>query len=113
MEGDRPGVHLEGRYGAGRRPRTPGFKDVTEAAGLGRDWTPRELRHTFVSVLSASGMPIEQVALLAGHSVTSTTETVYRRQITEAAMPGAEILGEVLRPLRRVRKRHSHRPRDG
>ena len=80
------------------------FKDVTEAAGLGRDWTPRELRHTFVSVLSASGMPIEQVALLAGHSVTSTTETVYRRQITEAAMPGAEILGEVLRPFRRVRK---------
>jgi integrase len=74
------------------------FKDVTEAAGLGRDWTPRELRHTFVSVPSASGMPIEQVALLAGHSVTSTTETVYRRQITEAAMPGAEILGEVLRP---------------
>jgi len=58
-----------------------------------------------VSVLSASDMPIEQVALLAGHSVTSTTETVYRRQITEAAMPGAEILGEVLRPFRRVRKR--------
>jgi hypothetical protein len=42
------------------------------------------------------------VAQLAGHSVTSTTESVYRRQITEAAMPGAEILGDVLRPLRRV-----------
>jgi integrase len=88
------------------------FKDVTEAAGLGRDWTPRELRHTFVSVLSASGMPIEQVALLAGHSVTSTTETVYRRQITEAAMPGAEILGEVLRPFRPVRRRKPPAPND-
>src|SRR5579859_4822927 len=25
------------------------FKRITEKAGLGRDWTPRELRHTFVS----------------------------------------------------------------
>jgi integrase len=32
------------------------FKGVCEAAGIGRDWTPHELRHTFVSVLSASGV---------------------------------------------------------
>ena len=28
------------------------FMRITEKAGLGRDWTPRELRHTFVSLLS-------------------------------------------------------------
>ena len=38
------------------------FKRITERAGLGRDWTPRELRHTFVSLLSDSGVPIEQIA---------------------------------------------------
>jgi site-specific recombinase XerC len=26
------------------------FRDITDAAGLGRWWTPRELRHTFVSL---------------------------------------------------------------
>ncbi len=35
------------------------FKRITEKAGLGRDWTPRELRHTFVSLLSASGAPCQ------------------------------------------------------
>jgi integrase len=29
------------------------FRVITEAAGLGATWVPRELRHTFVSLLSA------------------------------------------------------------
>lgn len=33
------------------------FKVITKAASLGQDWTPQELRHTFVSVMSASGVP--------------------------------------------------------
>jgi site-specific recombinase XerD len=32
------------------------------------------MRHTFVSVLSANGVPIESIALLAGHDRTATTE---------------------------------------
>jgi hypothetical protein len=44
------------------------FKRITEKAGLGQDWTPRELRHTFVSLLSDSGVPIEQIADAVGHS---------------------------------------------
>ena len=35
---------------------------ITEAAGLGTDWVPRELRHTFVSLLSSDGMPGSQRA---------------------------------------------------
>jgi site-specific recombinase XerC len=57
------------------------FKRITERAGLGRDWTPRELRHTFVSLLSDSGVPIEQIADAVGHSSTRTTEVVYRHQL--------------------------------
>jgi len=46
------------------------FRVITEAAGLGRTWVPRELRHTFVSLLSAHGVPVEAIALLAGHNQT-------------------------------------------
>jgi len=31
------------------------FRKVTEAAGLGAGWPPRDLRHTFVSLMSADG----------------------------------------------------------
>ncbi len=44
------------------------FQDVCERAGLGRDWAPRDLRHTFVSLLSDDGMAIEKIARLAGHA---------------------------------------------
>jgi hypothetical protein len=50
------------------------FRTITEAAGLGSTWVPRELRHTFVSLLSAHGVPVEAIALLAGHNQTATTE---------------------------------------
>ena len=35
------------------------FRIITRKAGLGEDWVPREMRHTFVSVLSANGVPVE------------------------------------------------------
>ena len=44
------------------------FRTITEEAGLGTDWVPREMRHTFVSLLSARGVPVEAIALLAGHN---------------------------------------------
>jgi integrase len=40
------------------------FRNVTEAAGIGRNWTPRELRHSFVSLMSDAGMPVEEIARL-------------------------------------------------
>ena len=57
------------------------FRLITEKAGLGEDRVPREMRHTFVSVLSANGVPVEGIALLAGRDRTVTTETVYRHEI--------------------------------
>ena len=55
------------------------FRDLTARAGLGTQWTPQELRHTFVSLLSASGTPAEEIAHLAGHSSTRTTEVIFPR----------------------------------
>jgi len=43
------------------------FKQVMERAGLGTDWQPRETRHRFVSIASASGAAIEDIADAAGH----------------------------------------------
>jgi site-specific recombinase XerD len=51
------------------------FKRVAAKAGLGSaDWTPRELRHSFVSLLSDNGVSLEDIADLCGHSGTTVTE---------------------------------------
>jgi integrase len=66
---------------------------VVAAAGLDpTEWTPRELRHSFVSLLSDAGMPIEQISRLVGHSGTSTTETIYRKQIRPVIVQGADAM---------------------
>jgi integrase len=57
------------------------------------DWTPRELRHTFVSLLSDSGVPIEQIADAVGHSSIRTTEVVYRHQLRPVTSAAAIALG--------------------
>ena len=71
------------------------FRKITESAGLGSTWVPRELRHTFVSLLSAHGVPVEAIALLAGHNQTATTELVYRHQIVPALTRGAEVIDQI------------------
>jgi integrase len=57
------------------------FRAVCKAAGVGPDWTPRELRHTFVSLMSDSDVPVEEIARLVGHANSKVTETVYRHQL--------------------------------
>jgi integrase len=71
------------------------FRIITKKAGLGEDWVPREMRHTFVSVLSANGVPVESIALLAGHDRTTTTESVYRHEIRPALTQGAEVMDKI------------------
>jgi integrase len=71
------------------------FRIITKKAGLGEDWVPREMRHTFVSVLSANGVPVESIALLAGHERSATTESVYRHEIRPALTQGAEVMDKI------------------
>lgn len=58
------------------------------------EWTPRELRHSFVSLLSDHGIPLETIALLVGHSSQATTEAVYRKQLRPVIMKGAEAMDD-------------------
>jgi integrase len=72
------------------------FRKITEAAGLGTGWAPRDLRHTFVSLMSADGVPIEEIAHLAGHNRTATTELVYRHELRPVITTGAEVMDRIL-----------------
>ena len=71
------------------------FKRICTEAGAGDSWTPRELRTTFVSLLSHQGVSIEEIARLAGHATTRTTEIVYRRELRPVITTGAEIMDQV------------------
>ena len=73
------------------RPTSGGaFRRIVKAAGLiPKQWTPRELRHSFASVLSDGGMPIEEISRLMGHRGTSVTEQIYRQQIRPVIQEGA------------------------
>jgi integrase len=71
------------------------FRLITVKAGLGGDWVPREMRHTFVSVLSANEVAVESIARLAGHDQTATTELIYRHEIRPALVQGAEVMDKI------------------
>jgi integrase len=74
------------------------FRRVVAAAGLNRgDWTPQELRHSFVSILSDEGMTIEKIAELCGHAGTRVTEQVYRKQLRPVLLDGAIAMDEIFR----------------
>jgi integrase len=75
-------------------------RDFRRAQGLvsGIDlseWTPRELRHSFVSVLSDAGVPVEEISRLVGQSGTTVTELVYRHQLKPVIQTGAVVMDQL------------------
>jgi integrase len=60
-----------------------------------KDWTPRALRHSFVSLLSDAGVPVEMISQLVGHRGTSVTELVYRHQIRPVIQTSATVMDEL------------------
>jgi integrase len=71
------------------------FKKITTAAGLGDGWKPLELRTSFVSLMSGSGVLVEEIARLVGHTSTRTTEVVYRREPRPVITTGAEVMDKI------------------
>ncbi|MFG2967094.1 tyrosine-type recombinase/integrase [Streptomyces sp. NPDC048288] len=73
------------------------FRSLLKEAGFEtpKDWTPRELRTSFVSVLSDHGIPIEVISRLVGHNGSGTTERVYRKQLRPVIAEGAEAMDEI------------------
>ena len=72
-----------------------GFRAVVKTAKIGGTWAPRELRHSFVSLLSAHGVPVESIARLVGHAGTTVTEIVYRKELRPVLTDGAEVIGSI------------------
>src|SRR5260370_15833181 len=83
-------THRRGALDAGNVPQM--FKRVCTEAGIGDGWTPRELRTSFVSLLSHRGVSIEEIARLVGHASTRTTQIVYRRALRPLITTGAAIM---------------------
>jgi integrase len=71
------------------------FKRICTEAGAGDGWTPRELRTTFVSLMSHQGVAVEEIARLVGHATTRTTEIVYRRELRPVITTGAEVMDQL------------------
>jgi integrase len=72
------------------------FRKVVDRAGLvGREWAPRELRQSFVSLLSDAQVPLEVISRLVGHRSTTVTETVYRKQLRPVIEGGADVMDRI------------------
>ncbi|MGB3440829.1 MAG: site-specific integrase [Actinophytocola sp.] len=72
------------------------FRRVVKAAKLNPWlWTPRELRHSFVSLLSDASVPIEVISRLVGHSSTEVTEKIYRHQLRPVVERGADAMDQI------------------
>jgi integrase len=71
------------------------FRSICGTAGIGVGWAPRELRTSFVSLLSASGVPVEEIARLVGHSSSRTTEVIYRKELRPVLTKGAEVMDQL------------------
>lgn len=69
---------------------------MVAAAGLNaKDWAPRGLRHSFVSLLSDDGVPLENIAHLVGHQTTTVIETVYRQQLRPVIEDAATAMNRI------------------
>jgi integrase len=79
------------------------FKAITRKAGLGENWTPRELRHSFVSIMSDNDVPIEIIADLVGHASTAVTEEVYRHQLKPVITKGAATMNALFNQQRHAK----------
>ena len=53
------------------------------------------MRHSFISLLWDSGLPIEHISRLVGHGGNSVTETVYRQLIRPVMEVGATVMDRI------------------
>lgn len=56
-----------------------------------------ETSHTFVSLMSDNGVPLETIADLVGHASTAVTEEVYRHQLKPVITRGAETMNTIFK----------------
>lgn len=89
LAGHRAGIHQP----PGQRALDAGnvrkiFKRICTETGIGDGWTPRELRTTFVSLMSHHGVAIEEIARLVGHASTRTGPQAAQDHTSHPPIPG-------------------------
>lgn len=53
-------------------------------------------------MMSHRGVPVEEIARLAGHSSTRTTEVIYRRELRPVITTGAEVMDQIFGQVKRA-----------
>jgi integrase len=66
------------------------FRALCAGAAIGM-WQLRELRHTFVSQMSAAGVDVEVIADHVGHINSNITRAVYRHQLRDEVGEAAAV----------------------
>jgi integrase len=93
------GLVFTSRYGTPLNPANV-RRDFRRAIGQvpelnASEWTPQELRRSFVSLLSDNDVPLETISVLVGHKSTVVTELIYRKQIRPVMQSGAEAMDRI------------------
>ena len=73
------------------------FEKITKAARLGGAWTPRELRHSFGSILSGHHVRPEDISDLIGTAARRSPRRVYRHEIRPALTDTAAAVNRILK----------------
>jgi integrase len=74
------------------------FKAICKAAGIedAENRVPYEMRHTYASLVSDSGVAAEEVAQQLGHSRTAVFEQVYRHVLKPRRRAGQQVMETIL-----------------
>ena len=95
VSGPGPRVLPGGRLAAAAAGCVQAVPPPLQGAGIGEDWHPHELRHTHVSLLSAAGVDMEDIADSVGHVNSVVTRTVYRHQISDTVARAAAAMDRI------------------
>jgi hypothetical protein len=79
-------------------PPAGSFAASTSITGATAGWVPKDLRTSFVSMMSYQGVPVEEIAGSAGHASARTTEVIHRRELRPVITTGAEVMDRIVRP---------------
>ena len=78
------------------------FRRVTAAAGLGARWVPKELRTSFVGMMSYQGVPAEEIARAGGAcQLPDDGGHLPLRELRPVITTGAEVMDQIFRPKQR------------
>jgi len=97
LAGERLGIRDQRRHSLDSHNVRRDFRKACRDASIGDGWVAKELRTSFVSMMSHQGVPVEGIARLAGHSSSRTTEVIYRRELRPAITTGAEVMDQIFR----------------